>query len=82
MLDKPFEQKNILERHTYTDGKFNLAAALCELEIRFKNVEERLQGAEQALEFFVSYYKQKEGINILIPEHLNNEIQGKSGLIL
>lgn len=87
MEEKSFDQKNILERHTFNkeDGtkSFNIASALCEIDIKLKQIDERLQAVEQALEFFVKWYNETQKPNILIPESLANELEeGKKKIIL
>ena len=73
--------KNIVERHS-TEKGFNLANALIEQEEMIKSIATRLAATEEALAFFANWYNRTQESNILIPENLKNEIEGKSKLIL
>jgi len=73
--------KNIVERHN-TEKGFNLASALIEQEEMIKSLASRLAATEEALAFFANWYNRTQESNILIPENLKNEIDGKSKLIL
>jgi len=79
--EQPEKLKNIVERHN-TDKGFNLAFALIEQEEMIKSLATRLAATEEALAFFANWYNRTQESNILIPENLKNEIEGKSKLIL
>lgn len=67
--NKPLEEKNIIEKHTF-DKQFKLSVALIDLENRVKDLNTRVQALEEAMHFFVQWYNEKERVNILVPEHL------------
>lgn len=74
---KPYEDKNIIERHTTVNGdkqQFNLASAIVEMDVRLKLLEDTM------VLFIESQDKKDESkVNLLIPDHLKNN---SSGLIL
>ena len=74
---KPYEDKNIIERHTVVNGdkqQFNLASAIVEMDVRLKLLEDTM------VLFIESQDKKDESkVNLLIPDHLKNN---SSGLIL
>lgn len=70
--------KNIIQRHTNDEGKFNLSTALLEQEAMIKSLSERVDACEQALTFFSEWYNKTQRVDILVPEHIKKD----SGLIL
>lgn len=54
---KTLEEKNLLEKHTY-NGKFNLGAALLDLESKIKTLYEVTHNQHNALEFLSAWYEQ------------------------
>lgn len=77
--EKPFEQKNILERYTI-DGKYNVAGAFLELEAKNKQLTERVLGLEEAMIFFSDWYNRTQRPNILLKE--DNNTDGSKKIIL
>jgi len=79
---KPYEEKNIIERHTTVNGdkqQFNIANALIEIDVRLKLLEDTFQGLDQALGFFTEWYNKHQRVDILVPKDMNTN---SSGLIL
>jgi hypothetical protein len=70
--------KNIIQRHTNAEGKFNLSTALLEQEAMIKDMALRLAGCEEALAFFSEWYNRTQRVDILVPEHIKKD----NGLIL
>ena len=70
--------KNIIQRHTNDEGKFNLSTALLEQEAMIKSLSQRLDGCEEALTFFSEWYNKTQRVDILVPEHIKKD----TGLIL
>lgn len=68
-LDKSLEEKNIIEKFTI-DGNFKIGSALLELERVNKELRSRIEGLEEAMQFFSEWYNKTQRVNILVPEHL------------
>lgn len=67
---KPYEQKNIIERHTTVNGdkqQFNIASALVEIDVRLKLLEDTFLGLDEALGFFTEWYNTHKRVDILVP---------------
>ena len=79
VADKPLEEKNIVERHTMSDGKFNLGNALVEQEHIIKHLLDRIVGLEEAMQFFSEWYNRTQRVDILVPDTL---AQDKPKIIL
>jgi beta-lactamase class D len=78
---KPLDQKNIIERFT-VEGQFKIGSALLYQEQVIKKQEERILGLEEAMQFFSEWYNKTQRVDILVPDSLKNEIDGKTKLIL
>ncbi len=70
--------KNIIQRHTNEEGKFNLSSALVEQENMIRDMSIRLAGCEEALTFFSEWYNRTQRVDILVPESFKKD----NGLIL
>lgn len=67
--------KNIIQRHTNEDNKFNISTALIEQEEMIKSMAERISGLEEAIAFFAKWWNDTQDLNrvsILLPEHMIN----------
>lgn len=75
------EDKSIIERWTI-EGKFNLAAALAELESKNKRLNKQIEGLEEAMIFFSDWFNktQVSEPKIILPTHLDES--GNNKLIL
>lgn len=69
--EKSLEEKNIVERHTMSDGKFNLGNCLAEIEAINKHNIEKIVALEEAMQFFSEWYNRTQRVDILVP---NNKI--------
>lgn len=79
MEEKPLEEKTIVEK--YTVGKeVKVGLCLLELERTNKAQELRIQGLEEAMQFFSEWYNKTQRVDILVPEHLSNN--GTGSIIL
>lgn len=65
--DKPYNEKDIIERHT-REGQFYIGNALVEMEARVKLTEAKLERAEQALSFLATWWEEKHGTGLIVPE--------------
>jgi DNA-binding MarR family transcriptional regulator len=79
-ISKSLEQKNIIERHTNSEGKFNLSTSLLEADRNIKALTERVAACEEALTFFSEWYNKTQRANILLPDSLDES--GNTKLIL
>lgn len=70
--------KNIIQRHTNDEGKFNFATALLEQEAMIKTLSQRINACEEALMFFSEWYNRTQRVDILVPESMKKD----NGLIL
>ena len=73
--NKPLEEKNIIEKYTDSEGKYKVGSAMLELE-------RRILGLEEAMQFFSEWYNKTQRPNILVPEHLAVNTPNTGGLIL
>ena len=76
---KPLEEKNIIEKH-YINGQVKIGPAMLELENKIKAQELRIQGLEEAMQFFSEWYNKTQRVDLLVPEHLSSNSTG--GIIL
>lgn len=74
---KTLEQKTIIERHTNSEGKFNLAIALVESDNKVKELTKRIEACEEALTFFSEWYNKTQRANIILPDNLDESGQVK-----
>jgi len=72
--------KNIIQRHTNDEGKFNLSTALLEQEAMIKSLSERVSACEEALTFFSEWYNKTQRVDILVPEHIKKGMTGSTGI--
>lgn len=72
--------KNIIQRHTNDEGKFNLSTALLEQEAMIVSLSKRLDACEEALTFFSEWYNKTQRIDILVPESLKEGMKGSLGI--
>lgn len=78
---KPLNEKNIVEKHTI-DKQFKYLVAMLDLENRIKDQQTRIEALEDAMRFFVEWYNTTQRVDILVPDSVKNEIDGKSKIIL
>lgn len=78
-VSKTLEEKDIVERHTTSEG-FKFGTALRELEARNKDLVTRVSACEEALTFFSEWYNKTQRANILLPDNLDES--GNTKLIL
>lgn len=79
-LNKPLEEKNIIEKHTNPEGQFKVGSALIDLERRNKDLEIRVMALEEAMQFFSEWYNTTQRANIILPDNLDDS--GNTKLIL
>lgn len=80
MEEKPLEEKTIVEK--YTVGKeVKVGLCLLELERTNKAQELRIQGLEEAMQFFSEWYNKTQRVDLLVPEHLSSS-NNTGGIIL
>lgn len=79
-LTKPLEEKNIIEKHT-VENQFRVGSALIDLERRNKELEARIIGLEEAMQFFSEWYNKTQRANILVPDTLASD-HDNPGIIL
>ena len=71
VADKPLEEKTIVERHTMSDGRFNLAGCLMEQEAINKDLIIKVAALEEAMQFFSEWYNKTQRVEILVPENFD-----------
>ena len=59
--NKPLEEKNIIEKYTDSEGKYKVGSAMLELE-------RRILGLEEAMQFFSEWYNKTQRSNLILPE--------------
>ena len=71
-VEKPFEEKNIVERHLAEDGKtLKIVNLLLEQEAINKDLILRVAGLEEAMQFFSEWYNKTQRVDILVPENFD-----------
>lgn len=78
-LNKPLEQKNIVEKFT-VEGSFKYGSAMIYLENKIKEQEQRILALEEAMMFFSDWYNKTQRANIILPENVDES--GKTKIIL
>ena len=79
-LDKPLEDKNIVEKHT-VEKNFRLASALVDLERRNKDLQDRVVGLEEAMQFFSEWYNKTQRSNLILPEETKIILPGSNSIM-
>jgi hypothetical protein len=69
---KKLEDKNIIEKHTTTDGRFNLASLLLQQDSIITDLKKRVEGLEEAMIFFSDWYNKTQVSNIILPDNSNS----------
>lgn len=78
-LTKPLGDKNIIEKHTI-QKEFRVGTAFLDLEARNKDLQMRVEGLEEAMQFFSDWYNKTQRANILLPDTMDEK--GNTKLIL
>lgn len=80
-LNKPLEDKNIIEKHT-VENQFKVGSALLDLERRNKDLKIRVEALEEAMQFFSEWYNKTQRANILVPDTLASDHDNPSIILL
>lgn len=80
-LNKPLNEKNIIEKHTNSEGQFKIGSAIMDLEIRNKQLESRVEGLEEAMQFFSEWYNKTQRSNLILPEEQKIILPGHNSIM-
>lgn len=80
-LNKPLEEKNIVEKHTNPKKEFKIGSALLDLERRNKELQDRVTGLEEAMQFFSEWYNKTQRSNLILPEETKITLLGTKSIM-
>jgi len=72
--NKPLEEKNIIEKYTDSEGKYKVGSAMLELE-------RRILGLEEAMQFFSDWYNKTQRSNLILPESQKIILPGSNSIM-
>lgn len=73
-VNKPLEEKNIIEKYTDSEGKYKVGSAMLELE-------RRILGLEEAMQFFSEWYNKTQRSNLILPESQKIILPGSNSIM-